>query len=132
MARSRRRLRGRRSHRLRRPSRRAPPVPDQPRAGGSAFSRRVAPFAPLGLSLLMSGLALPGRTAGSALPVAVSHPSAASERRGLARPEHGGPVDAGGPPGPLGERQPEMRIHLIDVGQGAATLYEFKCGAALV
>jgi competence protein ComEC len=27
---------------------------------------------------------------------------------------------------------PEMRIHLIDVGQGAATLVEFPCGAMLV
>ena len=26
----------------------------------------------------------------------------------------------------------EMRVHLIDVGQGAATLLEFSCGAILV
>jgi len=31
---------------------------------------------------------------------------------------------------PLQER--EMRAHYIDVGQGAATLYEFSCGAVLV
>src|SRR5262245_13780723 len=28
--------------------------------------------------------------------------------------------------------KPNMRIHLIDVGQGAATLIEFSCGAILI
>lgn len=34
----------------------------------------------------------------------------------------------GPPPGP----NAEMRVHLIDVGQGAATLVEFSCGVVLV
>jgi competence protein ComEC len=33
---------------------------------------------------------------------------------------------------PAGAAEPEMRIHFIDVGQGAATLIEFPCGAMLV
>jgi hypothetical protein len=32
------------------------------------------------------------------------------------------------PPGPPASATAEMRIHLIDVGQGAATLIEFSCG----
>lgn len=36
------------------------------------------------------------------------------------------------PPGPEPGPAAEMRIHLIDVGQGAATLVEFSCGAVLV
>src|SRR5688572_22272117 len=27
---------------------------------------------------------------------------------------------------------PKMRVHLIDIGQGAATLVEFSCGAILI
>jgi competence protein ComEC len=34
-----------------------------------------------------------------------------------------------GDPAPSGLR---LRVHLIDVGQGAATLFEFPCGAALI
>ena len=34
-----------------------------------------------------------------------------------------------GDPAPSG---PRLRVHLIDVGQGAATLLEFPCGAALI
>src|SRR4029077_7337806 len=30
------------------------------------------------------------------------------------------------------EAAPQMRVHLIDVGQGAATLFEFSCAAVLV
>lgn len=36
------------------------------------------------------------------------------------------------PPGVEPGPNAEMRIHLIDVGQGAATLIEFSCGAVLV
>lgn len=36
------------------------------------------------------------------------------------------------PPGPEPGPNATMRIHLIDVGQGAATLVEFSCGAVLV
>ena len=36
------------------------------------------------------------------------------------------------PPGPAAGPNTEMRIHLIDVGQGAATLIEFSCGVVLV
>jgi competence protein ComEC len=36
------------------------------------------------------------------------------------------------PPGPAAAPTAEMRIHLIDVGQGAATLVEFSCAAVLV
>lgn len=36
------------------------------------------------------------------------------------------------PPGPVPVPNAEMRIHLIDVGQGAATLIEFSCGVVLV
>lgn len=44
------------------------------------------------------------------------------------------PVPGPGPPDPasFGAQGPEMRVHLIDVGQGAATLFEFSCGAILV
>ena len=30
---------------------------------------------------------------------------------------------------PAGETGPKMRVHLIDIGQGAATLIEFSCAA---
>lgn len=36
------------------------------------------------------------------------------------------------PPGPVAAPTAEMRIHLIDVGQGASTLIEFSCGVVLV
>ena len=35
-------------------------------------------------------------------------------------------------PGPSPSATAEMRIHLIDVGQGAATLVEFSCGVVLI
>ena len=44
-----------------------------------------------------------------------------------ARAEYQAPI---GGPAPLAPGQ--MRAHLIDVGQGAATLFEFSCGAALI
>jgi competence protein ComEC len=36
------------------------------------------------------------------------------------------------PPGPPPSERAQLRIHLIDVGQGAATLVEFSCGVVLV
>jgi competence protein ComEC len=36
------------------------------------------------------------------------------------------------PPGPSPSATAQLRIHLIDVGQGAATLVEFSCGVVLV
>lgn len=36
------------------------------------------------------------------------------------------------PPGPPPSATAKLRIHLIDVGQGAATLVEFSCGVVLV
>src|SRR5260221_5168562 len=41
---------------------------------------------------------------------------------------HHAELPLGPEPGP----NAEMRIHLIDVGQGAATLVEFSCGVVLV
>lgn len=42
------------------------------------------------------------------------------------------PTPAALPAGPDPAPSAEMRIHLIDVGQGAATLVEFSCGVVLV
>jgi len=41
---------------------------------------------------------------------------------------HGGGTPAGNP----ASGGPVMQVHLIDVGQGAATLFEFSCGAMLI
>src|SRR4051812_31578041 len=40
------------------------------------------------------------------------------------------PTEPGSKDGPTGAAR--MRVHLIDIGQGAATLLEFSCAAVLV
>lgn len=47
-------------------------------------------------------------------------------------PAHGGGTNGGTTVGDPTSTSPVMRAHLIDVGQGAATLFEFSCGTMLV
>jgi len=65
-----------------------------------------------------------------ALVIAIVVIGGCAKRPGLVSPDgaRGGPAVALAAP----QAQGEMRLHAINVGQGAATLLEFPCGAALV